>query len=326
MTNDVRWGVLGCAGIARKAMLPAILRAKGATLYALASRTQGKAEQYAEMFPCEKCYSDYNALLADPLVEAVYIPLPNSLHYEWVLRALDAGKPVLCEKPLAMNAGEARAIAEASRRTGVPVMEAFAYLHDPLTARIRELISSGVLGRIHYLEANFSYLLEDLDNVRLVRKLGGGAIYDLGCYPISFFRYLTGTEPINVSVAGRMGVQSRVDEDVLAQLTFPGDIVATSYCSFQSHWNTYNLIVGEHGSLQAATIFDRGEQKQLIIDTDTTGQAVETLNTGGRYALQVEQMNRVIRLGEKPAVSLDFSIGNAVVMATILNACGYHND
>lgn len=324
MEREVRWGVLGCAGIARKAMIPAILNAKGAKLYALASRTREKAEAFARMFPCERCYADYKALLTDPCVDAVYIPLPNVLHAEWVIRALEAGKPVLCEKPLAMTAAEVRDIIAVSQRTGVPVMEGFAYLHDPLTARIRELIASGVLGRLRYLEANFCYLLKDMSNIRLRREVGGGATYDLGCYPISFFRALTGAEPLEISVAGRLGAVSQVDEDVHVRMLFPGDVVAVSYFSFQSHWNTYNVVIGEHGLLQLGTLFDRGDQKELILDTDTAGRSVETIFTGSRYALQVEQMNRVIREGHRPAVSLDFSLGNAVMMDSVLARCKDH--
>lgn len=323
MERNVRWGVIGCAGIARRAMIPAIQNAKGATLYALASRTREKVDEYADLFPCEKRYTDYEALLRDADVDAVYIPLPNTLHCRWVVKALEAGKPVLCEKPLAMNAGEVWEIAAASARTGVPVMEAFAYLHDPLTARLRELIRSGVLGKLHYMEANFCYLLEDPNNVRLVRNIGGGATYDLGCYPVGFFRAMTGTEPTEVSVAGRMGRESGVDEDVLVSMVFPDDIVATSYYSFRSHWNTYNILIGEHGSVQANTLFDRGEEKELIVDTEAAGRVTERFSTGNRYALQVEQMNRVIRKGQKPAVSLDFSLGNAKVIDTVLQKCGY---
>jgi D-xylose 1-dehydrogenase (NADP+, D-xylono-1,5-lactone-forming) len=324
MEQDVRWGVVGCAGIARKAMIPALQSAKGAKLYALASRSQAKVDEYAQMFPCEKRYTDYDALLQDPNVDAVYIPLPNSLHCQWVVKALEAGKPVLCEKPLALNAGEVRRIAEVSERTGVPVMEAFAYLHDPVTARFHELIRSGVLGKLRYLEANFCYLLEDVSNVRLARNLGGGVTYDLGCYPISFFRTLTGAEPVDISLAGRMGSKSGVDEDVLLRMRFPDDVVATSYFSFQSYWNTYNIVVGERGFVQANSLFDRGEEKELIIDTETTGRVTEKLYAGARYSLQVEQMNRVIREGQKPAVSLDFSLGNAVVIDRILTECGYN--
>ena len=156
------------------------------------------------------------------------------------------------------------------------------------------------------------------------REVGGGATYDLGCYPISFFRALTGAEPLEISVAGRLGAVSQVDEDVHVRMLFPGDVVAVSYFSFQSHWNTYNVVIGEHGLLQLGTLFDRGDQKELILDTDTAGRSVETIFTGSRYALQVEQMNRVIREGHRPAVSLDFSLGNAVMMDSVLARCKDH--
>ncbi|NLD58888.1 MAG: Gfo/Idh/MocA family oxidoreductase [Clostridiales bacterium] len=322
MRNEVRWGVLGCAGIARKAMLPAILDAGNAKLYAIASRSREKLAEMAKLFPCERQYVGYEALLGDPAVDAVYIPLPNSLHCEWVVKALEMGKPVLCEKPLAMNAAEVRRVMEASRATGVPAMEAFAYLHDPLMARAREVLASGALGRLRYMEANFSYLLEDLSNVRLIRGIGGGATYDLGCYPISFFRALAGEEPSRVAVSGRRGARSGVDEDVLVLLDFPSGAKATSYFSFQAHWNTRNLVLGECGYMEFPTIFDRGDKKTLILETASGGRSVETLDTSRRYALQVEQMGRVVLEGRAPAVSLGFSLGNAEVLDSILAECG----
>ena len=321
--KEIRWGVLGCAGIARKAMFNGIMNARNARLYAISSRTPDKLYDIARQFPCEKQYLGYEAVLNDPDVDAVYIPLPNALHCEWVVRALEAGKPVLCEKPLAMNAREVRQIMEASARTGVPVMEAFAYLHDPMMGRIRELVRSGALGQLRYIEANFSYLLKDTSNVRLIRPLGGGATYDLGCYPVSFIRALAGEEPASIHTTGRLGAQTRVDEDVLVQMEFASGLHALSYCSFQAHWSTYNLVLGETGSIEFPTIFDRGEEKRIIVSTAEGGSHEETFTTGTRYSLQVEQMGRVILEGERPAISLEFSLGNAVAMDEILRACGY---
>ena len=321
--KEIRWGVLGCAGIARKAMFSGIMNASNARLYAISSRTPDKLAETARQFPCEKQYLGYEAVLRDPDVDAVYIPLPNTLHCEWTIRALEAGKPVLCEKPLAMNAAEVRRIMEASARTGVPVMEAFAYLHDPMMARIRELVRSGALGRLRYIEANFSYLLKDTSNVRLIRPLGGGATYDLGCYPVSFIREIAGEEPAEIHTAGRLGAQTGVDEDVLVQMAFASGLHATSYCSFQAHWSTYNLVLGEYGSIEFPTIFDRGDVKRIVVSTAGGGKHEEVFETGSRYSLQVEQMGRVIAEGERPAISLEFSLGNAVVMDEILRACGY---
>lgn len=324
MEKPIRWGVLGCAGIARKAMLPAILSAGNAELYAISSRTSEKLKAYAEMFPVQRTYIGYDALLRDPEVEAVYIPLANSLHCKWVIEAIRAGKPVLCEKPLAMTAAEVAEIRRESLRCGVPVMEAFAYLHDPMTRRIVEIVSSGAIGKLCYMEANFSYFLNDKTNVRLVREVGGGAIYDLGCYPVGFFRWLAGEEPDQIRVLGELGRETKVDENVLFQMHFPGGAVASSYCSFKTDWHTYNLVLGETGSIEFPTIFDRGDRKTIRIRT-AEGVAEESFDTGTRYALQVEQMGRVIRNSEAPFVSLEYSLGNAEAMDRILAACGYCN-
>ncbi|MBO7710251.1 MAG: Gfo/Idh/MocA family oxidoreductase [Lachnospiraceae bacterium] len=313
----IRWGVLGCAGIARKAMIPAILRAGNAKLYAIASRKGAKLAEFSELFHPEVGYSSYEELLSDPDVDAVYIPVPNSEHARWVIKACEAGKPVLCEKPLAMNRSEVIMIREASEKYGVPVMEAFAYLHGPMMKKIREIVSSGTIGKIRYMEANFSFWLDDLTNVRLIGPLGGGAAYDLGCYPVSFFREVTGEEPERIVTFKEMGKDSKVDETVLSMMEFPSGAKACTYFSFQSNWCTRNLILGEKGQIDIPSIFDRGAEKEMFL---TIGRPPESstekfiIDCSDNYVLQVEQMGRVAAGLEKPAISLDWSEGNAIVL------------
>ncbi|MFA9381784.1 MAG: Gfo/Idh/MocA family protein, partial [Acetanaerobacterium sp.] len=235
MKDIVNWGVLGCAGIAKSTVIPSILGAANANLYAIASRGPEKLELFTKLFQPEKTYVGYDELLDDPLVDVVYIPLPNALHCEWVIKACEKKKHVLCEKPLAMNAREVEEIEQAARKNHVVVMEAFAYLHGPLMDKVREILAGGRLGRIKYMESNFSYLLTDMNNVRMIKDIGGGATYDLGCYPISFFREVVGEEPDRVLPVTTVGETSRVDEDVMLMLSFPGGAKACSYYSFQSY-------------------------------------------------------------------------------------------
>jgi len=314
----VNWGVLGCAGIARKAMIPAILGSENGRLYAVASRTRQKLDEFSAEFHPEKTVLGYEELLDDPDVDAVYIPLPNSLHCEWVVRCCEKGKPVLCEKPLAMNASEVERIMEASRRTGVPVMEAFAYLHGPLMGIVREILQSGMLGRIKYIESNFSFLLNDLDNVRLIKHLGGGAAYDLGCYPVSFFRAVTGEEPDDIVQYMSTGEKSGVDEDTLLIMRFPSGAKATAYFSFQSNWCVRNLILGEYGQIDIPSFFDRSDRKSVFVTYGQSAPKEIAVDTSVRYIRQVEQMRRVVLEGAAPAVSLDFSLGNARALDRLL--------
>lgn len=317
----IRWGVLGCAGIARKAMIPAILKARNATLYAIASRKGQKLAEFSELFHPKIGYSSYEELLADPNVDAVYIPVPNSEHARWVIKACEAGKPVLCEKPLAMNREEVLQIREASERYKVPVMEAFAYLHGPMMDRIRKIVSSGQIGPVRYMEANFSYYLDDLSNVRLIRPLGGGAAYDLGCYPISFFREIMKEEPVKVVTFKDMGPESEVDETVMSVLEFPSGAKACTYFSFRTNWCTRNLILGEKGQIDIPSIFDRGAEKEMFL---TIGRPPEStteriiIDCSDNYVLQTEQMGRVVAGLEDPAISLAWSEGNAAVLDEIL--------
>ena len=179
--GTVKWGVMGTAGIASWGTIPGMQKAKGCELYAIAGRSLEKAQAYKERFGFEKAYKGYEALLSDPEVEAVYIPLHNDIHCEWVIKALNAHKHVLCEKPLAMNECELRRMFAAARENGVILMEAYAYLHSPYIARLKEIISSGEIGKVDYIDTAF--LTQDYsDDIRLHKEQGGGGIYDVGCY------------------------------------------------------------------------------------------------------------------------------------------------
>ena len=183
--RKIRWGVLGTAGIAKGCTIPGMLLAENCELYAVAGRDPDKAEQFKTEFGFERSYGSYEELLADPAVEAVYIPLPNHLHYEWVIRAAEAGKHILCEKPMAPDAKQAEEMQEAAREHGVVLMEAFAYLHSPLITAIKAELERGAIGEVCYLENAFVTSDYDLSNIRMRRETLGGSVYDLGCYCLS---------------------------------------------------------------------------------------------------------------------------------------------
>ena len=327
MGRKARWGISGCAGIAEKRMLPALLQAQNAELYALASRSREKLDRFSNRFQPQMGYTSYDALLDDAQVDVVYIPLPNTLHRDWVLKACHRGKPVLCEKPLAVSAAQAREIASVSAQTGVPVMEAFAYFHGPLMQKTLEVLGTGRLGRVRYIEGNFSQLMRDAGNVRLNKELGGGASFDMGCYPVSFARAVTGEEPEEVQVMRSMG-PTGVDVDVLATLRFPGGAKASMYCSFEAHWCTRNTVLCERGQIDIPSIFDPldlADKTLTVITKDPRhlekGEAgVEEyhFDCSANYIRQMEQMGEVALGRAKPAIPLAFSVGNAEVMDMLL--------
>ncbi len=193
--SRVKWGILSTANIGIKRVIPAILAGERGTIAAIASRAADRAAGVAARFGIPRSYGSYEELLRDPQIDAIYNPLPNHLHVEWTVRALEAGKHVLCEKPIGLNATEAQAIVAARDRTGKRVIEAFMVRHHPQWHRVRELVRSGRIGAVRLIQSAFLFPMLDPDNVRNRPEMGGGALYDVGCYPIVTARYVFGAEP-----------------------------------------------------------------------------------------------------------------------------------
>lgn len=222
----MRWGILGAANIARRAVLPAMAASSNGTLVAMASRSPERARLMLEPYPGARTVDTYDALVSDPDVDAVYIALPNSLHAEWTLRALDAGKHVLCEKPLAVDAAEAAHMAEAAKRRGRHLMEAFMYRFHPAMREFVEAIDEPL-----HVHATFGFRERDPDDIRLQAALAGGALLDVGCYTVSVSRWILG-EPESVKASMRM--VNGVDVTVAALLTFGGGATASLWASLES--------------------------------------------------------------------------------------------
>jgi predicted dehydrogenase len=219
--TPLRIGVLGAARIAPAALMRPARVVDGVAVTAVAARDPRRARRFAERYRVATVHPDYAAVLADPEVDAVYVPLPNGLHAEWILAALAAGKHVLCEKPLTSNAAQAREVADAADRSGLVVMEAFHYRYHPLMARVRQLLDEGAVGRIRRMRASFCFLLYRSSDIRYRLDLAGGATMDAGCYPVSLLRFLAGTEPEVVSARAELRSPG-VDRAMTAHLRFPG--------------------------------------------------------------------------------------------------------
>ena len=228
--SPFRWGVLSTANIAVEKVIPGMRRARGSEVLAIGSRDEDRGRAVASVLGIPRAYGSYEALLADPDIDAVYIPLPNHLHARWTVEAARAGKHVLCEKPLALTAAEAQGMVDACRGAGVLLMEAFMYRLHPSWVAVRELIEAGRIGRLTAVDSWFSYFNDDPHNIRNIRDAGGGALYDIGCYNINLSRMLFGSEPLRVEASVTRDPGSGVDVLTSGLLTFPGG-VATFTCS-----------------------------------------------------------------------------------------------
>jgi len=244
----IRWGILGCARIARRGLVPGVRASRTGQSQALASRDPATARAWAEEFGIPRAHASYRELIEDPEVDAVYVPLPNELHRPWVMAAADAGKHVLCEKPLALNAREAEQMVEHCRRRGVLLMEAFMWRHQPRTLEIRRMVESGLIGDLRLVRASFSFPIAPED-WRLDRSRGGGALWDVGCYGVSTARLFAGGEPSRSRAFAHFG-PSGVDMTLAALLEFPSGAVAAIDCSFEQPYRCQYELVGTRGVLE----------------------------------------------------------------------------
>jgi xylose dehydrogenase (NAD/NADP) len=314
-TKPLRWGLLSTAKI-NHALIPAIRESKRNLLVAVASRSQDQAEAYAREWGIPRAYGGYQALLADTEIDVIYNPLPNHLHAEWSINALRAGKHVLCEKPLALSVSEVDRMAAAADETGRVLAEAFMYRHHPQTLKAKELVESGTLGDLRTLRGSFTFTLAREGDYRWEAAMGGGSLWDVGCYPVNFIRYLMGTEPVEVfgwQVLGAGGC----DETFIGGMRFPGDVLAQFDCGFRSPFRTELEIVGSRGSLTIPQSFKPGKKGKLLFKQDDRVSTVHT-SSQGLYHGEVEDMADAILAKKPPRVSLADSRGNIAVIQALL--------
>ena len=321
--RKVRWGVLGTADIARGQTIPGMLLAEHCELYAIAGRKLEKAKLYQEEFGFRKAYGSYDELLADPEVEAVYIPLPNDIHCEWSVKALKAKKHVLCEKPLAVSEAQAREMFQAAEENGVMLMEAFAYLHSPFVKAVKAELDAGVIGEIRYLESAFITGRRPDTDIRLRKETYGGALYDLGCYAISMAMWMLGKEPDTVRATAQIS-DKKIDLFTSALLLYENEAVANLDCGMLLPTGRLDRfhIHGTLGEIVSPVEFNQcGEIPYTIIRNGI--KETKTVTAPNNYALESEQLSRCILFGEKPQVSKEFSLLVARVTDRILKEIGY---
>ena len=317
MQRTVQWGILGCARIARLQFVPAIGRCTNATLRAVASRDPARLAEFRTLFGDEfSAHASYEALLADPAVDAVYVPLPNALHCEWAIRAMQNGKHVLCEKPLALDASEAQRMADAAHAHGVQLMEAFMYRYTARLQAVERILASGVLGELRSVNSTFRFFLDRANTIKDDPLLGGGALYDIGVYPLNLIGLVTHAEPIEVQATCTRA--HGVDHNFSAMLRYDSGVIATLHGGFNAFGRMHSEIVGTAGALLIPDTFldDAGEITLLT----KAGSERIPVPAADRYAAEIDDFSAAIREGRPPQLSLDESLRNLRILDRLRTA------
>ncbi|MFO1141763.1 MAG: Gfo/Idh/MocA family oxidoreductase [Amaricoccus sp.] len=323
MADDrVRWGVLGAAKIAREWVVPGIHMSDRGELAAVASLTPGKAEALAAPYGRVRLHSSYEALLADPEVDAIYIPLPNDAHVEWTAKCLEAGKHVLCEKPLALKAEEIDPLIALRDRTGLVAAEAFMVTHHPQWIRARQLVAEGAIGALKQVQGAFTFFNDDPDNIRNQESLGGGALRDIGVYPCISTRFVSGAEPLSVPYAA-IEWDRGIDATARVVAEFPG-FGLEFYVSMRMAPRQLMTFHGDKGWLSVHAPYNAGAYGDPVIEIRTAEAQVvlERFPRSDHYRSQIDAFNASILDGATYACPLEFSRGNQVLIDMIYAAAG----
>lgn len=317
--NPLRWGVLGAADIAVHKVIPAISASREGSVDAIASRTEERAEATAERLGIPKSYGSYQSLLDDPDIEAIYIPLPNHLHKEWTLAAAAAGKHVLCEKPLAMSSDDAREMITACEAAGVKLMEAFMYRLHPKWLKVRSLIDEGAIGDLVAIQSFFSYYNDDAGDIRNIPEFGGGALYDIGCYPVNVGRMLFASEPTVVKSSIRRDADFGTDTMTSAVLDFAGRHL-TFTCSTLMADHQWVGVQGTTGRLVVEIPFNIPPDRVTRILQYGVGEPAETVHeipATDQYGAQADAFARAVRDDTPVPTPVEDAVGNLMVIEQI---------
>jgi predicted dehydrogenase len=321
-STPIRIGILGAAAIVPAALTNPARGIHEAQILAIASRDPKRAYAMAKKYGIPRVHQTYSAMLADQDIDAIYNPLPNSLHAQWTIRALKAGKHVLCEKPFAANALQAEEMAKVARETGLVLSEAFAYRYHPLTARVNEILSSGEIGRVQHIDAQFCFLLPSPNNIRFQYELAGGALMDCGCYPVSLIRYLAQAEPAVERAEARL-LKPQVDRKMTADLSFTDGRTAHLECDMLSPrlFRSSLKIEGSAGKLEVFNPYHPHWFNRLSVQGHK-GSYKERASNENVYALQLRAFIKAIRSGIELNTDPADAIGNMRVIDAIYENAG----
>lgn len=322
--QKIRWGVLGYARIARENLIPAMQRSSNSEFYAIASRAESKLAECRARFNVPNTYRGYEELLRDPEVDAVYIPLPNSLHREWTIKAAENGKHILCEKPIALNAAECREMIVACAANKVKLMEAFMYRYTDRMRKVLDVLKSGVLGKIKFIGSTFRFLLANPASIKLKPELGGGALYDVGCYPVNFVGMVAdeivdkagGSLPESISAESVW--TNGVDMIFSALMKYPSGLIASLNCGLNAQKRIFSEIIGTKGALEIPdTFFDNAGTLALTVGEERRGISVEQSD---RYRFEVEDFADAILHKRAPHFHLAETQRNMEIMDRLFAA------
>lgn len=316
MADKVRWGILSTANIGRRAVTPALRAARNCEVVAVASRDASRARAYAAEFGLPRHHGAYDELLADPTVDAIYNPLPNSLHKEWTLKALAAGKHVLCEKPVGLSARECLEMHEAALANGRLLMEAFMYRFHPRTERVLELLKERPLGKLRLVRSAFTFSVTNPSNIRLQPELGGGALMDVGCYCVNVSRTLVGGEPLEAQ-AFAVWSGKGVDAELVGVLRFEDDVFAQFHCALDTYRQEFVEVVGDAGRLRLDKAFLPGAADTLIGTVTPRGEAEEPVSGADEYQLMVEHFADCVLAGTPARYDAREAAANLAVMEAL---------
>lgn len=324
MNGKIRWGILSTANIGRKVVTPALQASRNGEVVAVASRDALQAEAYANNLGIGRSYGTYEALLADPEVDAIYNPLPNSLHKPWTIKALQAGKHVLCEKPLGLNAQECLDMHEAARQNERILMEAFMYRFHPRTERVLELLQSHALGDLRVVRTGFTFKVSNPQDIRLQPNLGGGSLMDVGCYCVNVGRTLLGREPIEAQ-AFAVWSEKGVDKEMVGVLRFEGKVFLQFHCALNTARQEFVEVVGSDGRLKLESAFLPGTE-DAVIECVTGGakHAQELVPGADEYQLMGEHFADCVLNGRKPRYSALEAAANMAAIEALYRSA--HNE
>jgi predicted dehydrogenase len=324
--TSLRWGILSTADIARSKVVPGMQRAQRCEIVAIASRDEGRARSVAAELGIPIAHATYEALLADPKVDAVYIPLPNHLHAEWSIAAMRAGKHVLCEKPLAVTAADAQRMVDAAGTAGVHLMEAFMYRLHPSWVAVRDLVTAGRIGRLTSVQSWFSYFNDDAANIRNIAAAGGGALFDIGCYSVNLSRMLFAAEPTRVEASIMRDPSTGVDVLTSAILEFDAG-VATFTCSTRTETDQRVHVYGTEGRISVGIPFNIPPDRPTQVFLTSGGEPpvaphteVLTFETADPYTIEAERFAAAVLDGGPPPVPPEDAVANLRVIERIFAA------
>lgn len=314
--EKINWGIIGCADIAAKAVIPGILGAENSELYAVASRNEKKSKDFANKFKAKEYYDDYDKLLNDKNIDAVYIPLPNSLHKEWTVKAAEAKKHILCEKPLSGSSKkEAEEMFTVTEKNNVLLMEAFMYRFQPFVIKLKEMINDGLIGHIKEINSNFAFDITDRENdIRLNSELDGGALNDIGCYTVNISRYIMGKLPKKLVNFFQKKAKNGVDLSGSGILYFDGGTFANLYYSINSYKNQDLEVIGTKGRIRVPGFFSWKDENYFLVEKDNIEKKI-AVETGPQYQLEVEAFaDAIINNKEVPLKVNEETYANLEIM------------